>query len=57
MKDKNCLWCTDPKADDRDLTPESHLCRSHQAEYEGLSENELDRMQDTQDAEYRDTLG
>jgi hypothetical protein len=48
-----CTWCKNPNAEEIDDT----LCRMHQAEAEGLSESELDRRDDTQHAEYMDTLG
>lgn len=35
-----CPWCRDVEDDDPDTDT---LCRSHLAEYEGLSEDELDR--------------
>lgn len=47
-----CAWCADPNSE-----AEIGLCRSHDAERLGLTEGELGRMQDEQDAEYADTLG
>lgn len=40
-----CEWCNGSDNDDPDTDT---LCRSHLAEYEGLSEDELDRMEDEQ---------
>jgi hypothetical protein len=37
----DCPWCASEDRDDEDDV--EYLCRSHLAEYEGLSENELDR--------------
>jgi hypothetical protein len=37
----DCPWCASENRDDEDDV--EYLCRSHLAEYEGLSENELDR--------------
>lgn len=44
----SCVWCRDPQSDHEPENPERELCRSHLAEYEGLSESELDRMEDEQ---------
>lgn len=49
-----CPWCADPNSAEDD--PEK-LCRPHLAEWEGLSEAELDRMESEQQAELRDVLG
>lgn len=38
-----CNWCRNPGAEDEEATD---LCRPHEAEREGLSEAELDRMDD-----------
>jgi pyruvate-formate lyase-activating enzyme len=40
----NCPWCKNYDAATGDEDPRD-LCRSHLAEYEGLSEDELDRME------------
>ena len=40
-----CVWCADPSSDEEPQDPENDLCRSHQAEYEGLSLDGLDRME------------
>lgn len=37
-----CVWCRDLEIDD---PAEGTLCRSHEAEYQGLSEAELDRKE------------
>lgn len=41
----DCLWCADPDSDEEPMDPEHQLCRSHWAEYEGLSLDGLDRME------------
>jgi hypothetical protein len=46
-----CLWCADPQTDAEPMDPERELCRSHLAEYEGLSVAELDRMESEQYAD------
>ena len=46
-----CPWCRNSDNDDPD--PDT-LCRPHLAEYEGLSESELDRMESEQYAEWAD---
>lgn len=38
MTTNRCPWCLDSTSE-----AEEGLCRTHQAEYEGLSEAELDR--------------
>lgn len=48
-----CLWCLDPNIEDWD----DSLCRMHEAEYEGLSEAELDRRDAEQYAEEADAMG
>lgn len=40
-----CLWCVNPSSDEEPVNPETELCRSHWAEYEGLSLDGLDRME------------
>lgn len=53
----SCLWCRDPNAGD-DLSDAEYdrLCRPHQAEYEGLSLDGLDRMEAGERADM-DALG
>lgn len=48
-----CTWCVDPNAEDNDGT----LCRMHEAEAEGFTEDALERRDAIQYAEYLDTLG
>lgn len=48
-----CTWCEDPNAEDWT----ENLCRTHQAEYGGVSVDWLDRRDAGQYAEYLDTLG
>lgn len=43
-----CPWCADPNSQDESG---ENLCRPHAAEFEGLSENELDRMESEQRAD------
>ncbi len=47
---KSCPWCagTDDEYPDFDL-----MCRTHLAEYEGISLSELDRMESEQALELR----
>lgn len=45
-----CSWCVNPNAEEDDGT----LCCSHLAEYEGLSESELNRRDSEQGAEMSD---
>lgn len=52
MPKNRCEWCANPDAGDAQR-PED-LCRTHEAEYEGLSVNELDRRDREQAAEYRE---
>lgn len=52
---RNCPWCLPVVVED-DPDPD-RLCRPHLAEYEGLSENELDRMESEQAAEYAEWGG
>lgn len=40
-----CAWCRTPGTDYEPADPERELCRPHLAEYEGLSEDGLDRME------------
>jgi hypothetical protein len=47
-----CEWCKGVDIDEPDY---HRLCRSHQAEYEGLSENELDRADAIELSEWLDT--
>lgn len=51
---RKCEWCIDSNADDA-MYPE-YLCHMHLAEYEGLSEAEMDRRDSEQDAEWFDTI-
>jgi hypothetical protein len=51
MTTTKCPWCNGSDNDDPDP---STLCRTHEAEYEGLSVAELDRRDDEQGAEYRE---
>ena len=46
MTKPQCAWCRNPNADDTDRP--DLLCRTHLAEYEGLSVAELDRMESEQ---------
>ncbi|MEU4220367.1 hypothetical protein [Actinoplanes sp. NPDC026623] len=48
-----CPWCAEDLTDDVDPNT---LCRSHLAEYEGLPECHLDRMEAEQAAEYADVF-
>lgn len=41
----SCTWCINPDSDEEPANPERELCRSHWAEYEGLSLDGLDRME------------
>lgn len=47
-----CAWCAGAGYEPAD--PETELCRAHLAEYEGLSETELGRMESEQAAELAD---
>ena len=40
-----CIWCRTADSDVEPTDPARELCRSHLAEYEGLSLAELDRME------------
>lgn len=51
-----CEWCADT-TNPTDYPDTDLLCRSHLAEWEGMSEAELDRGDAIQLAEYMDTLG
>lgn len=59
MPKKSCPWCATLVLADctgvEDPDPDT-LCRGHLAEYEGLSEAELDRMEAEQGAELHDAL-
>lgn len=46
-----CVWCKTPGTDYEPGDPEGELCRSHLAEYEGLSLDGLDRMEAEQVAD------
>jgi len=50
---KRCEWCRNFDAEDAE-NPED-LCRTHQAEWEGLSLSELERRDREQYAEWMDT--
>jgi hypothetical protein len=45
----DCVWCRNPNSDYEPANPEKELCNSHLAEYEGLSEDELNRMYSEQE--------
>jgi len=45
---KRCAWCVNPDSDYDPMDPERELCRSHWAEYEGLSLDGLDHMMSEQ---------
>lgn len=49
-----CPWCRNPNSTDESGR---NLCRPHLAEYEGISEAELDRSDAEQGAEYADAMG
>lgn len=51
---RKCPWCADPAAGDT-ARPDL-LCIPHLAEYEGLTVDELQRMEREQQAEWADTL-
>lgn len=57
MSRKSCTWCNVLTANDEPNDPDNDLCRSHLAEYYGLSESELDRCDDEHYAEYADCMG
>ena len=42
----DCEWCKEPYLNWNDDPDTDKLCRTHLAEYEGLSESELDRRDD-----------
>jgi hypothetical protein len=46
---KPCVWCA---GSDDDSPATDALCRSHLAEFYGLSQDQLDRADTEQDAEY-----
>lgn len=48
-----CAWCMHPNAENWDVS----LCRNHEAEYEGVSEAELDRRDSEQHTEEAEVLG
>lgn len=48
-----CPWCVDPNEDGWD----ENLCNWHQAEYEGVTLDWLERRDAGQYAEYLDALG
>ena len=47
-----CSWCKNPNTEINDGT----LCRSHLAEAEGITEDQADRRDAIQHAEWLDTL-
>lgn len=47
----SCTWCINRDSDEEPENPERELCRSHLAEWEGLSPDELDRMETEQAAD------
>ena len=47
-----CSWCKDPNAEINDGT----LCSSHRAEAEGITEDQADKRDAVQFAEWLDTL-
>lgn len=49
----DCAWCANPNAEGWDES----LCLDHQAEYEGVTVDQLERRDRDQYAEYLDTLG
>jgi hypothetical protein len=52
-----CPWCKDGLTSSFEPTNDREyrlLCRSHQAEYEGLSEDGLDRMEAAERADMTD---
>ena len=42
---RTCIWCKNPSSDEEPTNPETQLCRSHLAEYDGLSLDGLDHME------------
>jgi hypothetical protein len=50
MRRKRCPWCASTAAEEWS----EDLCRGHQAEYEGTTIAELDRMEREQYAEWYD---
>lgn len=51
----SCPWCANPSAEDTDRP--DLLCRAHEAEYDGLTLNQLDRRDFEQYEEWRDIYG
>jgi hypothetical protein len=51
----DCLWCRVP--DSEDIDDPSTLCLDHEAEYEGLSVDQLLHREREQRAEERDMYG
>ena len=49
----DCLWCQVP--DSEDIDDPSTLCEDHEAKYEGLSVDELQRRDRDQRAKERDS--
>jgi hypothetical protein len=50
---EGCPWCLNENDDEWS----DKLCRTHEAEYEGVSEDQLDRRDAIQGAEYADAIG
>lgn len=50
----DCLWCQEP--DSEDVDDPRTLCRDHEAEWEGMSVDELDRRDREQLAEWLDHI-
>lgn len=53
---KFCPWCLNPDADENTPGVPDRLCRAHEAEYDGLTVDELDRRDREQYAEWADTV-
>ncbi len=49
-----CIWCINPNSTEEDP---ARLCRTHLAEFEGLSVTEFDRSESEWANEYADTRG
>lgn len=52
-RQQSCPWCLYPNAEEWD----DNLCRMHEAEYEGMSLDQLDRRDAEQYAEEADAKG
>lgn len=53
LRKSECPWCLDDHADEWS----DKLCRTHEAEYEGVTEDWLDKRDAGQRAEYADAIG